>query len=399
MKLFGKRKKTTPASADEQVANTPEKKNEPEEDVNVPSYFSSDFQPGSSSKTEKKKIEHDIEELLAMDPASLNAKQRRVLRRYENRTSEDKKKDDVPAPVPATKKDDTEISKWDGESSRSKREKEASTSTSTPKQKQKQEQTEIEEKNVTKDEGSESNSDSSDCVSSDSDSDSSSTAAESENKDEEKSQAEMPKEKKERKALVQEERSEEQPKPKKKEEGSKSVEEVALQLKGLNSKERRKLLRQLAAEYDQAFLDRVTEASKKIAEENEAKQAMEQKKVESNNDKVEGTKRKADGGTPGPAKKKGKKEKDLSHLPLEERARREKQREMQKEAAERRASGEVLTRHPLNSERRRANRRKPGKAGKYALYKKQMKEKQQNAKEFNAGGYHMRHIKKESNYY
>ena len=87
-------------------------------------------------------------------------------------------------------------------------------------------------------------------------------------------------------------------------------------------------------------------------------------------------------------------------MPPEERARREKQREMQKEAAERRASGEVLTRHPLNSERRRANRRKPGKAGKYALYKKQMKEKQENVKEFNAGGYHMRHIKKEeSNYY
>ena len=398
MKLFGKRKKTTPASADEQVANTPEKKNEPEEDVNVPSYFSSDFQPGSSSKTEKKKIEHDIEELLAMDPASLNAKQRRVLRRYENRTSGDKIEDDVPAPVPAAKKDDKEISKCDGESSRSKREKE--TSTSTPKQKQKQKQTKIEEKNVTKDEGSESNSDSSDCVSSDSDSDSTSTAAENENNDEEKSQAEMPNEKKEQKSLVQEERSEEQPKPKKEEEGSKSVEEVALQLKGLNSKERRKLLRQLAAEYDQAFLDRVTEASKKIAEENEAKQAMEQKKVEPNNDKVGGTKRKADGGTPGPAKKKGKKEKDLSHLPLEERARREKQREMQKEAAERRASGEVLTRHPLNSERRRANRRKPGKAGKYALYKKQMKEKQENVKEFNAGGYHMRHIKKEeSNYY
>ena len=111
-----------------------------------------------------------------------------------------------------------------------------------------------------------------------------------------------------------------------------------------------------------------------IVEENEAKQAMKQKKAEPNNDKIEGTMRKADGGTPGPAKKKWKKEKDLSILPPEERARREKQQEMQKEDVERRVSGEVLTQHPLNSEWSRANRRTPGKAGKYVLDKKEMKE-------------------------
>ena len=52
----------------------------------------------------------------------------------------------------------------------------------------------------------------------------------------------------------------------------------------------------------------------------------------------------------------------MSTLPPEERLRREEQRRLQKEAAERRARGEHVTpghKRPLNSERRRANRRKP----------------------------------------
>lgn len=63
-----------------------------------------------------------------------------------------------------------------------------------------------------------------------------------------------------------------------------------------------------------------------------------------------------------PCKKKRKKEADLSSLPAEERLRREEQRRKQQEAAERRARGEDKTpgyKHPLNSERRRANKRKP----------------------------------------
>jgi hypothetical protein len=60
---------------------------------------------------------------------------------------------------------------------------------------------------------------------------------------------------------------------------------------------------------------------------------------------------------------KGKKRKaDWSNLPPEERVRREEQRKIQQEAAARREAGELPTskfRHPLNSERRRANRRKP----------------------------------------
>lgn len=63
--------------------------------------------------------------------------------------------------------------------------------------------------------------------------------------------------------------------------------------------------------------------------------------------------------------KKGKMKKsraDWSALPPEERLRREEQRKRQTEAAERRVRGEEAAaghKHPLNSERRRANRRKP----------------------------------------
>jgi len=97
-----------------------------------------------------------------------------------------------------------------------------------------------------------------------------------------------------------------------------------------------------------------------------------------------------------PSKKK-RKWKDLSNLPPEERERRERQRIMQMEAAVRRANGDTdNTRHPLNSERRRANRRKPGRTGKIALLKKQSKLKQEYLREFNASGFHMRRSKTDS---
>ena len=79
---------------------------------------------------------------------------------------------------------------------------------------------------------------------------------------------------------------------------------------------------------------------------------------------------------------------NLADLPPDERKRREDQRRMQKEAAERREAGLVdPNRHPLNSERRRANRRKPSKA---ALIAQAKKEKMAERGQFNANGYHMR---------
>ena len=71
--------------------------------------------------------------------------------------------------------------------------------------------------------------------------------------------------------------------------------------------------------------------------------------------------------------------KEYAALPAEEKARRDEQKRKQQAAKERLESGVVDAAqgehaHPLNSERRRANKRKPGKAGKIALSRKINKE-------------------------
>ena len=75
MKLFGKRKKSSEVST---ADSTPTKPESTPEDEQVSSYFS----PGS------KIPDHDIEKLLAMDPSTLTAKQRRVAKRHQKRSGE-----------------------------------------------------------------------------------------------------------------------------------------------------------------------------------------------------------------------------------------------------------------------------------------------------------------------
>lgn len=146
-------------------------------------------------------------------------------------------------------------------------------------------------------------------------------------------------------------------------------------LQGLNSKERRKMLRQFQRE------QREQHGS------SEASSHDEKKRKEHPGE---------DASAPVdelPPSKKSKKMKDLSHLPTEERKRRENQREMQKLAAERRASGEGVNSkfsHPLNSERRRANRRKPGKSGQLAAMRKENREQRAEMGSYNAFGYNKR---------
>jgi hypothetical protein len=169
-------------------------------------------------------------------------------------------------------------------------------------------------------------------------------------------------------------------------------------LQGLNSKQRRNLLRKIQREQEEQGDEVDVGASenvlavaeleaRKVAERN---RALEREEL----DKTLQKKRKSKALTESQIKKKKKLAADLSHLPQEERARRENQRKMQKEAADRRARGEVTeTRHPLNSERRRANRRKPpgvrgGKKDKVvALVKKDEKAN------YAAGGYSIRKFK------
>ena len=161
---------------------------------------------------------------------------------------------------------------------------------------------------------------------------------------------------------------------------SKSVEnktpkDAASQLQGLNSKDRRKLLRTWKREKEEGndqsaiFLEEV----RKITE-------SEKEKEKAEKDQVEG------------ASKKKRKAKDLSNLSPEEIERREEQRRMQREAAEKRSKGldQNNFRHPLNSERRRANRRKPGKAGRIAAAKRLKKNE---SASYNAGGYNIRKSK------
>ena len=178
---------------------------------------------------------------------------------------------------------------------------------------------------------------------------------------------------------------------------SMDISEIVKKLDGLNSKERRKFLRQLKSngqDIDEQVLAAAQDEAKKVAERNE-KEANSTSSTKGASDSNEGKRKDSsepsasNNETSKPKKKRRKKNAvNLEDLPPEERARREEQRRMQKEAAERRAAGLVdPNRHPLNSERRRANRRKPGKAAQIAQAKK---ERMADGGKFNAVGYQMR---------
>ena len=140
-------------------------------------------------------------------------------------------------------------------------------------------------------------------------------------------------------------------------------------LSTMNSKDRRKFLRQLRTDDNtDVDVDKLEEEAKRIAERNVAEAQDTPKKKEDA--------RKQDTPTKDETKEKNKpkstkKQKDVSHLPPEEQARRAQQRAAQIAAASLRSrladgtataeevAANALHRHPLNSERRRANRRKP----------------------------------------
>jgi len=116
-------------------------------------------------------------------------------------------------------------------------------------------------------------------------------------------------------------------------------------LSRVSSKQRRKLTRMLEREEN---VDEVRKEALNILGEKEA--PLKNEMASEATDGSRKAKRRKTSSTSG-----------LDALPPEERLRREEQRRLQKEAAERCASGEMNTKHkhPLNSERRRANRRKP----------------------------------------
>jgi len=167
-----------------------------------------------------------------------------------------------------------------------------------------------------------------------------------------------------------------------------NITEILAKLEGLNSKDRRKFLRQLKSSsggtIDESVIAAAQEQAKKVAERNEKEAA----------NPTTSDKRKTTGETtPAATKPKKKRRKkgppvNLADLTPDERKRREEQRRMQVEAVERRAAGLVdPSRHPLNSERRRANRRKPSKNALIAMEKRA---KIAERGKFNAFGYNMR---------
>jgi hypothetical protein len=145
--------------------------------------------------------------------------------------------------------------------------------------------------------------------------------------------------------------------------------ELSDMLERLDSKTRRKLRRKL--ERGEATATEIRQEATALL-----KPAKEEEKPS------------AEAGSDSPTK--GKKRKaDWSNLPPEERVRREEQRKNQQEAAARRAAGELPAskfRHPLNSERRRANRRKP------KWERPEAKTGAGPANEHNFSGFHMRKV-------
>lgn len=153
-------------------------------------------------------------------------------------------------------------------------------------------------------------------------------------------------------------------------------EEVKKLLEKLNSKQRRKLMRRLEREGNGILSEVHGEALKLLHEASDAEKSAPTDTPEPSKDTKAAT-----------TKTSGKKrKKDWSDLPPEERLRREEQRRMQQEAAERRLKEgpNASKRHPLNSERRRANRRKPKWESKGPRIEN----------EHNTSGYHMRKLKK-----
>jgi len=133
--------------------------------------------------------------------------------------------------------------------------------------------------------------------------------------------------------------------------------EIWTVLDKLNSKHKRTLSRKL---------DRIGKSALEAVEQ-EANKILDETMpivVDSKRDQTQAasTDKNSSSNTIEPKKKKQKKGPDWSSLPPLERFRREDQRKKQQEAAERKARGEAIKpghKVPLNSARRRANRRKP----------------------------------------
>lgn len=325
---------------------------------------------GTPSRKKRTVFKSDpvCEELLQKDPSTWNAKERRMIKRYQKRKTEEapKEDEDKEADEAADVKEDAQ--EKEGEGDEKPETDDASDSMESDEDDEKQ--TESKDKDdsevvgETEDQSEEEMALSADEDSGSDDSDGSGDESEDANGKEanvevkEKSCEEETAPEKESSAPsdekqgVEDEPVQSDPTSKPKVSADANATDLTEILERLDSKNRRKLRRKL---------DRGEASAEDIRK--EAMAILEPPK-ESGNDKGSG-KRDADETVPAEdAHKKGQKRRkvDWSTLPPEERMRREEQRRIQQEVAARRAAGEMPSAkhsHPLNSERRRANRRKP----------------------------------------
>lgn len=282
-----------------------------------------------------------VEELLKKDPSEWNAKERRMVKRYQKRKAEEgaattetagETEKTVEETIDAPKEDAEQDKKDDGEN---------------------------DDKSGGGDDSDESSSSSDDEDDDDSDSDSDDekqkggedeveSVGDSSSDEEEESNEE----KVEQSTIEKPEKTKDKLKTSAEDDGKVPKDhEIWSVLDKLNSKQKRTLSRKLDR-LGTAALDEVEEEANKILD-----QTMP---IET--PVVTESKRPAESSSEQPTKKKRKKQADWSSLTPEERLRREDQRRKQQEAAERRARGEDIKpghKRPLNSARRRANRRKP----------------------------------------
>mmetsp|Transcript_741 Transcript_741/g.1694 ORF Transcript_741/g.1694 Transcript_741/m.1694 type:complete len:335 (-) Transcript_741:104-1108(-) len=271
-----------------------------------------------------------VEELLKKDPSEWNAKERRMVKRYQKRKETDtpetadetEKTEDIGEPE--AQKENIEQEEKDGDENNKSISDDSDEGSSSGEDESDKEEPEEEEVEVEEQEENDSEGESS-----------------SDNNAEDSTEAKA-------------EQSTIEEKPDAPEDDGKvgKDHEIWSVLDKLNSKQKRTLTRKLER-LGTAVLEEVEQEANKILDET---MPIEEAPAAPKRDLPEAT-------SEAPTKKRRKKQADWSSLTPEERLRREDQRRKQQEAAERKARGESAIKpghkRPLNSARRRANRRKP----------------------------------------
>jgi hypothetical protein len=289
-----------------------------------------------------------VEELLKKDSSEWNAKERRMVNRYHKRkTAEPNEKADLVSTSETEKTEDANEEIEEPKEDTKQEETDDSSSEDADKEiEEPKEDTKPEEKDDSDDDSTSSSEDEDEIVKEaekDDGGDGDSSSDDSENSSKVKVQQ----------STIEKEENTDIPDADKSTEEDGKVgkdHEIWSVLDKLNSKQKRTLSRKLER-LGKSVLEEIEQEANKILDETIPVVAdLKRDNIEASSDTIE------------PKKKKQKKGADWSSLPTEERLRREDQRKKQEEAAERKARGESIKpghKRPLNSERRRANRRKP----------------------------------------